>query len=245
MQKATDRTSPAQGAEQARRTGRREVLKAGALALAAGVAAPSIVLGAEAAGDRRFAMVIDLRKCIGCHACAVACKSEFGVPLGAWRSAVKEAESGKFPATKRSFLPWLCNHCANPPCVKACPTDPKATIAREDGAVIVKDELCIGCEKCVEACPYGARYMHPKTEIVEKCTFCVHRVDQGVVPSCVNTCQGEARIFGDLNDPDSAVAKLLDEEDVDALLPELRTGPQVYYIGASAGMLADTTRGNA
>ena len=218
---------------------RRELLKVGALG-AAGVLATYSRAG-KALGSsesvktqERYAMVIDLRRCVGCHACSVACKAEFNVPLGVWRSWVKQIERGKLPNTQRHFLPRLCNHCCNPACVEACPT--KASYQRDDGVVLIREERCIGCRICIAACPYDARFLHPETKTASKCTFCVHRVDQGVVPSCVNTCQGKARIFGDLNDPTSEVARLVAREAVQVLKPELGTEPRVFYIASDVGL---------
>ncbi len=221
--------------EEKSKFGRREVLKAGALGALAACAGGTEVLASESANkQKRYAMVIDLRKCVGCHACSVACKSENNVPLGVWRSWVKQVERGKFPNTQRHFLPRLCNHCEHPACVEACPT--KASYQRDDGVVLVHEERCIGCKLCMAACPYDARFVHPDKKIVNKCTFCEHRVDQGVVPSCVNTCQGKARIFGDLNDPTSDVAKLVARESVQVLKPELGTEPRVFYIALDTGI---------
>ena len=178
---------------------------------------------------KRLAMVIDLRKCYGCHSCSIACKSEFNVPLGVWRSWVKTIDKGKYPKTKRSFLPRLCNHCENPPCVSVCPT--KASHRDEEkGLVDIHEERCIGCKMCIVACPYDARFSHPTKKVANKCDFCIHRVEKGVVPSCVNTCPSNARIFGNLNDPESEVRKLVDTNKVQVLKPELDTEPSVFYI---------------
>ena len=229
------------GAERKRPLGRRDALKAGALGalgvLGGVVAGPGVAkaLAGHSRSGKRYAMVIDVRRCVGCHACSVACKSEFKVPLGVWRSWVKQVERGRFPNTQRHFLPRLCNHCDSPACVEACPT--KASYQRDDGIVMIREERCIGCKLCMAACPYDARFLHPDKKIVNKCTFCAHRVDEGVVPACVNTCQGGARIFGDLNDPDSEVARLVAREAVQVIGPDFGTEPRVFYIGSDTGVM--------
>ncbi|HKK16983.1 MAG TPA: 4Fe-4S dicluster domain-containing protein, partial [Gammaproteobacteria bacterium] len=180
---------------------------------------------------KQYGMVIDSRRCIGCHSCTVACKSEFDVPLGVNRSWVEYVEKGTYPYVSRSFLPRLCNHCSEPPCVPVCPTN--ATYKREqDGFVVVDQGLCIGCKYCIQACPYDARFLNPVTGWADKCDFCVHRVEKGLDPSCVNTCIGGARIFGDLTDLESEVSKLVAENQVTVLRREMGTFPNVYYIGA-------------
>jgi tetrathionate reductase subunit B len=223
-------------AEYERPLGRRKVLKVGALgALVASVgAAKTLASGESINKQKRYAMVIDLRRCVGCHGCSVACKSENKVPLSVWRSWVKQVERGKFPNTQRHFLPRLCNHCDEPACVEACPT--KASYQRADGVVLIHEERFIGCKLCMAACPYDARFLHPGKKIASKCTFCVHRVDHGLVPACVNTCQGKARIFGDLNDPTNEVARLVAREPIQVLKPQLGTEPRVFYIAADAGV---------
>lgn len=237
MRERKKRTARGPAIERRRRVERRKVLGAGAVGLLAAGAAASRALASRrpASGQKRFAMVIDLRKCVGCHACSVACKSENQVPLGVWRSWVKQVERGRFPNTQRHFLPRLCNHCEHPACVEACPT--KASYQREDGIILIRQERCIGCKLCIAACPYDARFLHPDKKIANKCTFCAHRVDNGVVPSCVNTCQGGARVFGDLSDPTSEVAKLVAREPVQVLKPQLGTDPRVFYIGADKGVM--------
>ena len=216
---------------------RREFLKqaGGSAALGASVAAvlpkPAQASVAARGAKPRYGMLIDLRRCIGCHACSVACKSEFDVPLGSTRSWVEYIEKGTYPEVKRSFLPRLCNHCTHPPCVDVCPA--AATWKREeDGIVVVDSDLCIGCGYCVLACPYDARFMNPVTGSADKCDFCLHRVSQGLVPSCVNTCMAGARIFGDLSDPESEISQMIASNPVTVLRQEMGTEPNVYYIEA-------------
>lgn len=177
---------------------------------------------------KRYAMVIDLRRCVACNACTVSCKLENAVPKAKYRSWVVEREVGAYPAVDNFKLPRLCNHCAKPPCDKACPTG--ATVVAEDGTVLVDSSVCIGCRYCMAACPYGARYINTKVGSADKCTFCYHRVQNGLQPACVSTCVGHARFFGDLNQPDSTVAKLVKQYPVQTLDPELGTNPHVFYI---------------
>ncbi len=187
-------------------------------------AAASVVKG------KKYAMVVDLRRCFGCHTCSIACKSEFDVALGRWRSWVKIVEKGTYPNVKRHFLPRLCNHCADPPCVRVCPTG--ASHIRDDGIVGIHEKKCIGCKNCIAMCPYDSRFINPEKKIAQKCDFCFHRVEKGVEPACVNTCPGRARIFGDLNDPESEVSKIVSKLPVQSLKPELGTEPKVFYISA-------------
>ena len=186
-------------------------------------------------GKKRWAMVIDLRRCIGCMACICADKAEFDVPLGVWRTTVRVKNSGRYPNVRKHFMPRLCNHCDNPPCVRNCPT--QATYKHEDGFVLQRYERCIACRTCMAACPYNARHVLPNNRsrvkiggVVDKCTFCHHRVEKGLLPACVQTCIGRARIFGDINDPNSEVARLVATHKTNVLKPEKGTRPQVYYI---------------
>jgi len=207
-----------------KRTGVTVGVAAGAVALSGCEKSASI-----ATEGIRWGFLIDLRKCYGCKACTIACKSEFNVPLGVWRSWVTEIESEEYPYTKRHFIPQLCNQCDKSPCVQVCPTG--ASFKRDDGIVTVDSNKCIGCKACIAGCPYGTRFLNPVTKVVEKCDFCIHRVEKGLVPSCVNTCPSHARVFGDLNDPNSEISKLIQSNPVQVLKPEMNTGPRVYYIG--------------
>ena len=214
-------------------------------ALTCGAVSCVVAAPAEAAGlaperhggdpSNRYAMAIDLRRCIGCQACTVACTMENQTPIGDFRTIVTQydvVDVDDETRTVASFtLPRLCNHCDNPPCVPVCPV--QATFQREDGIVVVDADKCVGCAYCVQACPYDARFINPKTNTADKCTFCVHRVEAGLLPACVETCTGGARIFGDVNDPDSEISKLLAEagDAVKVLRPEMGTDPHVYYIG--------------
>ena len=175
-----------------------------------------------------YGMVINLEKCTGCHSCAAACRNEFNVPAGVWRSWVKVIERN----AKKYFLPRLCNHCDNAPCVTVCPST--ASYKREDGLILMRYNRCIGCKYCIAACPYDARFIDPHKHAVDKCTFCPHRLEQGKEPACVEACPVKARIFGDINDPKSKISDLLIEnaEKIQRLKPELGTECKVYYINA-------------
>ncbi|PSJ43946.1 sulfate reduction electron transfer complex DsrMKJOP subunit DsrO [Zobellella taiwanensis] len=188
---------------------------------------------APATAGKRYGMVIDLRKCIGCQACTVSCSMENLPPVGQFRTTVQQYEvrlENRQQATQ-VMLPRLCNHCANPPCIPVCPT--QATYQRDDGIVVVDNQQCVGCAYCVQACPYDARFINHDTQTADKCTFCVHRLEVGLLPACVESCVGGARVIGDLNNPQSQAGRLLREhaDDIKVLKPEQGTGPQVYYIG--------------
>jgi tetrathionate reductase subunit B len=192
--------------------------------------------------QKHYGMLIDTRRCIGCHSCSVACKAEFDVPLGVTRSWVEYTEKGTYPNVSRHFLPRLCNHCRHPQCVDVCPTG--ATYKRpQDGIVVVDSGQCIGCKYCVQACPYDARFLNPVTGFAEKCDFCIHRVTKGLEPSCVTSCVGGARIFGDISDPDSEISRLLATNPTTVLRPGMGTEPQVYYIGADHSDEHENNRG--
>ncbi|MBI5029897.1 MAG: 4Fe-4S dicluster domain-containing protein [Chloroflexi bacterium] len=177
---------------------------------------------------RRWGFVIEPKRCIDCKACMVACEIENAVPLGKHRNWIGQiGPTGTFPVLGMKFEPGNCMHCENPPCERVCPTG--ATYQREDGIVLVDYDRCIGCRYCMQACPYDARYPHTDG-YVDKCTFCVHRLDTGQPPACVETCVGGARHFGDLNDPNSEVAKLLATRDHYVVYEEAGTKPKIFYI---------------
>jgi Fe-S-cluster-containing dehydrogenase component/formate-dependent nitrite reductase membrane component NrfD len=177
-----------------------------------------------------YGFLIDNRKCIGCHACSTACKSENEVPLGVNRTWVKYVEKGTFPDTRRFFQVTRCNHCANPPCVHICPV--KAMYQRPDGIVEFDPSLCIGCKACMQACPYDAIYIDPETKTAAKCHFCAHRTEVGLEPACAVVCPEHAIIAGDMSDPKSEISRLLATQPVHVRKPEQGTQPKVFYISA-------------
>ncbi len=184
----------------------------------------------------RYGFVIDQRKCIGCHACTVACKEENRVPLGSFRTWVKYVERGTFPDTRRYFTVLRCNHCDRAPCVAICPT--VALYRRPDGIVDFDNARCIGCKSCLQACPYDALYIDPTTQTAAKCHYCAHRVEAGLEPACVIVCPEQAIIAGDLDDPHSRIARLVATEQVQVRKAEQGTQPKVFYLGADGAALA-------
>ncbi len=178
----------------------------------------------------KYAFVIDQRKCIGCHACTVACKAEHDVPIGVYRTWVKYIEKGEFPNSRRYFLVNRCNHCDDAPCVAICPT--KALYKRADGIVDFDSNRCIGCKSCMQACPYDALYIDPNSHTAAKCNYCAHRTEVGLEPACVVVCPVHAIIAGDMHNPSSELAQSIAREPVRVRKPEQGTGPNVYYLGA-------------
>jgi Fe-S-cluster-containing dehydrogenase component/formate-dependent nitrite reductase membrane component NrfD len=184
----------------------------------------------------RYGFVIDHRRCIGCHACTVACKEENQVPLGAFRTWVKYVERGTFPDTRRYFAVLRCNHCDAAPCVAICPT--RALYRRADGIVDLDGDRCIGCKSCMQGCPYDALYIDPDTRTAAKCHYCAHRVEVGLAPACVIVCPEEAIVAGDLDDPRSRIARLVATAPVQVRKPDQGTQPKVFYVGADGSALA-------
>jgi len=197
----------------------------------------------------KYGMVMDLDRCIGCNACVIACKVEHNTPGGIHFTKILEQEIGTYPQAKRRFLPVMCNHCDNAPCIDVCPT--QATYARDqDGIVLMDWDKCIGCGACVLACPYDQRFQvfdnrtvfpggtkdfeRPDIEraqegTVAKCDFCYHRIDEGLEPACVEVCPTNARIFGEVAGEDSPIKEIVEHDDTWTLLPEKGTQPCVYY----------------
>ena len=200
--------------------------------------------------QHNYAMAIDVDRCIGCGRCVEACKTENDVPrepfyFRTWIERYVVQRNGHtvvtspnggisgFPPVEEAeilrtfFVPKLCNHCSNPPCVQVCPVG--ATFKTEDGVVLVDHDYCIGCRYCIQACPYGARFLHPVTRTAEKCTFCYHRLVRGLVPACVEMCPTQARIFGDLDALSSPLARFQRMHKIQTLKAHLNTEPKVLY----------------
>jgi Fe-S-cluster-containing dehydrogenase component len=205
------------------------------------------------ASKHYYGMGIQIDKCIGCGRCVEACKDENEVPkepffFRTWverYTIKKDGEAsvqnidpriegtretlGERDILRSFFVPKLCNQCDNPPCVQVCPVG--ATFKTEDGVVLVDEERCIGCRYCIQACPYGARYLNPKTETADKCTFCYHRITKGLLPACVEVCPTQARIFGDVRSSASPLTRFKRMNKLHVLKPSLNTEPKVLYSG--------------
>ena len=178
-----------------------------------------------------YAIVVDLDRCIGCHGCEIACKNENNIALGEyWNKVVERGPFGEYPDLEMYFLPTMCQQCQDAPCVNVCPTG--ASYRDADGMVLVDKEKCIGCKYCMMACPYGVRSWNAEQQVVEKCTLCNHLTAAGEKPACVKNCCGTARYYGDLDDPESDVSKVLAAADPDSIhqLPDVGNHPLTSYI---------------
>ncbi len=200
-----------------------------------GVMETGPVVGREDGTPRRWLKVIDQTRCIGCHACTTACKSENEVPLSVTRTYVKSVDVGTFPQARRAFQVTRCNQCEDAPCVAACPTS--AMFRRPDGIVDFDKQACIGCKACMAACPYDAIFINPDDHSAEKCNLCAHRLDVGLEPACVVVCPTRAIIVGDLADPESEAARIVAREPVAVRRPEKGTRPKLFYRGATQATL--------
>jgi tetrathionate reductase subunit B len=198
-----------------------------------------------------YGMGVDVNKCIGCGQCVAACKAENNVPdephyFNTWVERYVIHTDGEvtvdspnggihgFPPTvaenhiRRTFyVPKLCNHCVEPPCVQVCPVG--ATFISPEGVVLVDEDYCIGCRYCIQACPYGARWFHPVKHVAQKCTFCYHRITRGLLPACVEACPTGARMFGEVEQRASTLARFVRMNEIQVLKPYMNTKPKVYY----------------
>ena len=183
----------------------------------------------------RYGFVIDQDRCIGCHACTVACKDEHKVPVGVFRTWVKYIEKGSFPNTSRHFGVMRCNHCEQAPCIEICPTS--ALFKRDNGIVDFDNSRCIGCKSCMQACPYDALYIDPATSTAAKCNFCAHRVEANLEPACVVVCPTQAIMTGDLDDPQSRVSRIVASGKVATRKAHKGTQPKLFYVGIEGDLL--------
>ena len=203
------------------------------------------------ASEHRYAMGVQIEKCIGCGKCVEACKIENDVPMEPYyfrtwveryiiyadgEVSVDSPNGGidGFPPLESDkdilrtfFVPKLCNHCENPPCVQVCPVG--ATFKSQDGVVLVDDDYCIGCRYCIQACPYGARFLDPRTHTAGKCTFCYHRIIEGLLPACVEICPTQARIFGELDKLSTPLNRMMRQSNIQVLKAHMNTEPKVFY----------------
>jgi anaerobic selenocysteine-containing dehydrogenase/Fe-S-cluster-containing hydrogenase component 2 len=178
---------------------------------------------------KRYAMLINVDRCVGCFSCQVSCKAEYNIPFGLFRCKVKTYKSGSYPEISKFFLPHLCNHCDTAPCIETCTE--KALIKNQHGVVLLNRDKCIGCQLCYDKCPYNAIEIHPESGQPEKCDFCYdRRLSKGLLPVCVQNCMGKAIIFGDMNDKQSGIARTLANNNVKVRNPELSTNPSVFYM---------------
>jgi tetrathionate reductase subunit B len=243
---------------------RRDFFRAGAIiaggvAVSSSVATVNgLLFASEPSGGKGkwYGIGIDINKCIGCGKCAHACKLENQVPddpfyFRSWveqytiktdGTILVESPNGGIDGFSQSvpeeeifksfFVPKMCNHCYKSPCTQVCPVG--ATFDTPEGIVLIDENYCIGCRYCVQACPYGCRYVHPEKKTVDKCTLCIHRLKKGLQPACFEICPTEARIFGDLNDPESSLNSFLKNHTCMVIKPHLNTGSKLFYNALSS-----------
>jgi Fe-S-cluster-containing dehydrogenase component/formate-dependent nitrite reductase membrane component NrfD len=186
----------------------------------------------------RYGFVIDQNRCIGCHACTVACKEEHNIAVGVNRTWVKYIEKGRYPDTRRHFAVLRCNHCDDAPCIEICPT--VALFRRPDGIVDFDHERCIGCKSCMQACPYDALYIDPGRNTAAKCNFDASRVEMGYKPACEVVCPTQAILSGNLDDPNSQISRRIAMDKVSVRKPEKGTKPKLFYVGVDGDLLNPT-----
>ncbi len=178
--------------------------------------------------QKQAAILVDLRRCTGCHACSVSCKTEHEVPLGDFRMRVRYLERPAPDQAQLSFVPMLCMHCQDAPCQKACPT---SAIGRlDDGRVVIDEDLCCGNKACITACPYGAIFINAETQKADKCDLCTHRTEVGLEPACVSSCPTEALKFHDLGDESDPVTQMAKQAGAKPWKEDAGTLPSVLYI---------------
>ena len=189
---------------------------------------------------KQFGMLIDLNRCTGCNACIIACKQENDLPPkldaipGSQGFSYIRVEpigpEGNYPELSMYYLPTPCMHCANPPCIEACPTE--VIYKLNDGIVLIDEEACTACEACLDACPYDAISMDDEQEVARKCTLCSHLTDRGNQPACAAACNAGAMLFGDVADSNGDISRTINEskENCFVLKPEMNTGPSIHYL---------------
>jgi tetrathionate reductase subunit B len=238
---------------------RKSLTAVGAVAVSSMIKPFNVLLFASDAPPEKgpwWGIGIDIHKCIGCGLCARGCKKENNVPdepfyYRTWVEQYTVLNNGEIRIEspnggidgfdqavpdeeifKTFFVPKMCNHCSKSPCTQVCPVG--ATFESPDGVALVDEKYCIGCAYCVQACPYGCRYLHPVKKVADKCTLCYHRLHKGLAPVCMEVCPTKARIHGDLNDRDSEIVRFLRDNDYQVLKPHLNTGSKLFYNGLSA-----------
>ncbi len=212
---------------------RRLFLKNGLAVIAmASVAKASLTTAATT--QTKWGMIIDINRCTGCQSCVIACKAQNRTVQDKFNTKVQALEDGNYPDTRIIFTPIQCNHCENPPCVPACPLN--ATYKMPNGIVVTDWEKCKSYGTCVKACPYDARFLDKRHENkVDKCDFCLDRLEQGLLPACVEACSSKARLFGDMNAPKDEFAEYLKRRDLKTRKPKLKLATSVRYVASGKG----------